>query len=267
MTHILKLLFSVILCVVALSFSEPSEAQEVEVVTEYLAPFQIRNEDGSLGGFATDIVNRLFDITNDSPNVNVLPWARAYRIALSRPNTLIYSIAKTSQRSNKFTWVGKVKSERFFVWGLRDNFTQPLGSIEDTKGYTLAISKSYNSAIYAENNGFRNIHYTTRDRQSIGMLFKKRVEIIISSEQVIKQVIMSHGYDFSKLIKLADVPALNNELSIAFSKGSEADLIRRFRLAYIYLDDSGELQRLREKWQVFDDQSLVLSAKVLRESE
>jgi polar amino acid transport system substrate-binding protein len=37
----------------------------------------------------------------------VLPWARAYRIAATRPNTLIYSIARTS-RENQFIWLGQI---------------------------------------------------------------------------------------------------------------------------------------------------------------
>ncbi len=247
------LLFSTALAIVAASFSASSTAKDIKVVTEYLAPFQIKNHDGSLGGFATEIVNRLFDITNETSDIRVLPWARAYRIGLSRPNTLIYSMAKTSARYDKFHWIGKVKSERFFVWGLRSKFSQPVNSIEQLKKYRVAVSKSYNSADYVKNNGYRNIHYTTRDQQSLGMLFKGRTDILVSSELVLKQLTMSAEFDFSQLIKLADVPELNNDLAIAYSQSSDIELVQRFRLAYKHLEDSGELQRLRDRWQVYDD--------------
>jgi len=237
-----------------------SHAKEVEVVTEYLPPFQIKNADGTLGGFSTDIVNRLFDITNDTARINVLPWTRAYSIALARPNTLVYSIVNTPQRRDQFHWVGKVKSERFFVWGLRENFAAPFTATQHAKDYSVAVTKQYHSANYVKNNGFADAYYTTRDSQSVGMVFKGRAEITLSSELVIKQISLSHGYDFSKLIKLADVTELNNDLSIAFSQGSDPDLVKRFQLAYQYLEQSGELQQLREKWQVFDDRPLTVPA-------
>jgi len=245
-----------LLVMLFLCTNSPAQATEVEVVTEYLAPFQIKKEDGTLGGFTTEIVNRIFDITNDTSRVNVLPWTRAYSIAVARPNTLIYSIANTPERRHKFHWVGKVKSERFFVWGLRARFKQPLNSVEQAKQYSLAVTKSYNSAHYARKNGFSDIYYTSRDRQSVGMLFKGRVDITLSSELVMKELALSNGYDFSALIKLADVPELNNDLSIAFSQGSDPKLVKRFRLAYDYLAKSGEIQQLRDKWHVFDDQPL-----------
>ena len=232
------------------------KAQDVLVVTEYLAPFQIKNEDGSLGGFATEIVERLFDITNDIPHYNVLPWVRAYRVALTKPNILVFSLAKTQERNDKFQWVGKVKAERFFIWGLRSQFSKRFDSVEQAKHYRVGTSKSYSSAIYLANNGFTNIYYTSQDRQTIGMLYKKRIEILVSSELVLQKLAEKHGHDFSQLIKLANVTELNNDLSIAFSQGSDTGLIKRFRLAYQYLEQSGELAALGKKWQVFDDPPL-----------
>jgi len=232
-------------------------AQEVMVVTEYLAPFQIKNSDGSLGGFATEIVDRLFDITNDEPTVHVLPWARAYKMALNERNTLVYSLARTSQRDKKFEWVGKVKAERFFVWGLRSKFAKPFDSLKQAKKFRVATSKSYNSAQFVEKNGFENIYYTTQDRQTIGMLFKGRVDILVSSELVLQKLAEKYGHDFSQLIKLANVVELNNELSIAFSHGSDPALVNRFRQAYLYLQNSGELDELRQSWRVYDDVPLT----------
>jgi len=120
----------------------------------------------------------------------------------------------------------------------------------------VATSKAYNSAQYVESNGFKHIYYTTQDRQSIGMLYKGRVDILIRSELVLQQLAEKYGHDFSKLIKLANVVELNNELSIAFSHGSDPALVNRFRQAYLYLQNSGELDQLRQTWRVYDDMPL-----------
>lgn len=237
------------------------QAKAVETVTEYYAPLQVKNDDGTLGGFATEIVNRLFDITNEDQKLNILPWARAYRIALQQPNTLIYSIAKTPARLELFDWVGKIKSERYFVWGLRARFNKPLESLEQAKTLRVAVPKSYQSATYLSENGFEQIYHTSQNRQAVGMLFKKRVDIIVSSEIVLRSLAQKYGYDFSKMIKLVNVSELNHDLNIAFSRGSDDALVKRFRLAYDYLEKSGELDELRDKWQVYDDRPLLVKRK------
>ena len=69
-----------------------AQSKEIKVVTELLEPYQIKKPDGSLGGFSTDVVDALFEITKDLAEIKIMPWARAYEIALSKPNILIYSI-------------------------------------------------------------------------------------------------------------------------------------------------------------------------------
>ena len=64
------------------------KADIVKVVTEYLPPFQIRMIDGSLSGYGTEVIAELFKITGDTPDVQVLPWARAYANARKKPNVL-----------------------------------------------------------------------------------------------------------------------------------------------------------------------------------
>ena len=50
------------LLLICLSFGHCSlsQAESVRVVTEYLAPYQIENSDGSLGGFMTEVVTEMF---------------------------------------------------------------------------------------------------------------------------------------------------------------------------------------------------------------
>jgi polar amino acid transport system substrate-binding protein len=98
--------------IIALLVSFDARAQEIDVVTELLEPYQIEKADGSLGGFSTEVVEALFKITKDQASIKIMPWARAYEVALNQPNTLIYSIAHTQMRDKKFHWIGALKKER-----------------------------------------------------------------------------------------------------------------------------------------------------------
>ncbi len=246
----MKILLSLLLALICIS--QVFAANKIEVVTEYLSPFQVRNHDGTLGGFSTAIVNRLFSMTGYVADIKVLPWARAYRIGLKKPNVLIYSIAHTQLRDKKFIWLGKVKYERFFIWGMREKFLDEFTSLEQAKNYRISVSKGYNSAIYLKDNNFNKINLTTRDEQNVGMLFKGRSEILLTSELVLASLVDKLQLDGDRLIKLFEVPELHHDLEIAFSLGSDPVLVASFQAAFRQLETSGELARLKKLWSIYD---------------
>lgn len=243
--------------VVAVSLSllsGDSRAEKIEVVTETLQPFQFITEKGALSGASVEIVDALFKITQDKYSTSLLPWARAYLIALNTPDVMIYSIARTADREHKFHWIGKIKTERFYFWRLNSNDTIPIRSLEQLKTLTVAASNSYNSAAFLEKNNFLYFYKLVKDSQSLGMLFKKRVDLILSTELVIQKNAERLNLDLSKIEKILEVTELNNELSIAFSLGTEPNTLIRFRSAYAQLVNSGELGRIRKKWAIEDDE-------------
>lgn len=246
MNTILKLTASIIM-----SASFFVQTQEINVVTEYLEPYQIINNDGSLGGFSTEVVNALFSITKDQANIQVMPWARAYEVGLNQPNTLIYSIARTKVRENKFKWIGALKKERLYFWGLKKHFTKTDYQVPELKNYKIAVSRHSNTAQYIIGQNFTNIYQLANERQNMDMLFKDRVDLILATQITIETRAKKLGYDFNELQKLNEVEALNNKLSIAFSLDTSPELIKKYQMAFQQLVDSGQLDKLKEKWQLY----------------
>jgi polar amino acid transport system substrate-binding protein len=227
------------------------QSKEIKVVTEFLEPYQIKNPDGSLGGFSTDVVNALFKITKDEANIEIMPWARAYEIALHQPNTLIYSIARTEIRDKKFHWIGALKEERLYFWGLKKHYTKSDYEVSALKNYKIAVSRNSNTAQYLIAQNFANIYQLANERQNMNMLFIDRVDLILATQITIETRAKSLGYDFNKLQKLNEVPALNNKLSIAFSMGTSPKLIKQYQAAFQQLINEGQLAKLKAKWKLY----------------
>jgi len=227
------------------------QSKEIKVVTEFLEPYQIKNPDGSLGGFSTDVVNALFKITKDEANIEIMPWARAYEIALHKPNTLIYSIARTEIRDKKFHWIGALKEERLYFWGLKKHYTKLDYEVSALKNYKIAVSRNSNTAQYLIAQNFANIYQLANERQNMNMLFIDRVDLILATQITIETRAKSLGYDFNKLQKLNEVPALNNKLSIAFSMGTSPKLIKQYQAAFQQLINEGQLAKLKAKWKLY----------------
>ncbi len=239
-------------CVILFS-SFNLQATTIDVVTEYLPPFQIKMPDDTLGGYATEVITELFKLTGDTANTQVLPWARAYEMAKNNKNTLIYSIAHTKAREAQFHWVGSLKFERFNFWGLKSKFKANHIPFPTLKLMSIASSNEYNSSQYLKKMGFINIYHVVRNELSVLMLEKERVDIILSNELVLKSLCKTLGFDFSKLQKLQEAIGLQNDLSIAFSLNTDPDIIKRYQAAYTQLLLSGRLDEIKREWLINDD--------------
>jgi len=226
------------------------EKYQVKVVTEYLEPYQIQNKDGSLGGFSTDVVNALFKQANSSANIHVMPWARSYEVSMTEKNVMIYSIAHTKKRDPLFQWVGKLKEERLFFWGLKTRFPLPINTLALLKGYKIAASRQSNVAEYLKENNFFNVYQLIKEDQNMLMLYKDRVDLIVATELTLRNRAEKLGLDFNQLIKIREVKELNNELSIAFNVNSDKAMVTHFQKAYIDIQKQGIIKDLKAKWGV-----------------
>ena len=230
--------------------AESNEKSSIKVVTEYIEPYQIKNADGSLGGFSTDVVNALFEKVGKQSEIYVMPWARAYEIAQREKEVMIFSIARSPRREPNFHWVGKLVTERLFFWGLKDVFPFQVDSVDLLRPYSIAASRHSNVAQYLHDHGFSKVRRLIREDQNMRMLFSKRIDLIVANEVSVRRRAENLGLDFNDLQKLIEVPELNNDLSVAFSLKTSPELVKEFQQAMTELEQEGVIEGFRQKWQI-----------------
>lgn len=87
-------------------------AQELMIISEENPPFNFI-KDGIFTGSSTEVVREIMRRLNLPGEIQVLPWARAYQLALSQPNVVLFSTARTTEREHLFHWVGPIYKVRF----------------------------------------------------------------------------------------------------------------------------------------------------------
>jgi polar amino acid transport system substrate-binding protein len=97
------------LLLLCISLSATVMAEEkLLVVTENSSWLSTIDKQGNVAGRNTQLVKDILTRAGLKADFQVLPWARAYRVAATRPNTLIYSIARTDTRESQFLWLGQI---------------------------------------------------------------------------------------------------------------------------------------------------------------
>jgi polar amino acid transport system substrate-binding protein len=218
------------------------------IVTEHLVPFQIQHQNGNLSGFSIDVVKALFQSITHEPKIQVMPWARAYKMAVNEPNTLIFSIARAQYREAMFHWIGCIIDENFFFWGLKNNYQNNHYNIEQLKHQKIAVSRYSNAEQYVLDNQFSNISRLIQEEQNIQMLFSNRVNLIVATDLTIKHRTKRLGLNYHALVKVHNATELNNQLCIALSLDSDPKWILRLQNAFLQLESNGTIDAIRQKW-------------------
>jgi polar amino acid transport system substrate-binding protein len=254
--------YILVLCfVLSIFVSSATQAQRIRVVTEYLEPYQVQTEDGQVGGFMTDIVQAMFGLTGDQYKIEVMPWARAYETAINEPNVLIYSIVHTGARSQLFEWVGEVPSDNIYLWGLKRKFPEVMYTFNSLRYYNTAVIRSSNVEQYLKRHNFEMLTPVSYEDQLLKLLVRERIDLIVGTEETIWKRVENEGVELVSLVKVAELKDLNINVSIAFNKSSDPELVNRYKAAFLKLKSSGVLRRIKKDWYV--KQHLKETTKVI----
>ena len=110
-----------------------SHAQNITLVTENYPPFQIKESGKPPQGFAIELVEAMKKYAGINEKIEVYPWARAYNMALIKPNTFIFSLARTKEREDLFKWIGDYFMATTAIYALKSRTDIVITSLEDAK--------------------------------------------------------------------------------------------------------------------------------------
>lgn len=153
MTHFRCYLFISLFLLLVLNTSgilADSSPSDLLILTEEYAPFNYL-EDGTLKGLSVDLLESAFhhmgsSITRDDFSLG--SWSEAYQTALTRNNTILFTMARIPEREDKFQWAGPIITDAKVLFGIPDENSSILHNditsyrivaISDDSGYQLAL--------------------------------------------------------------------------------------------------------------------------------
>ena len=244
--------------IILLSFPFSSYGQQIQLVTEDYAPFQIKEEGKPLRGFSIELVEAMKSKAGINSKIRVYPWARAYIMAQRDPNTFIFTIGKTKEREQLFQWVGEFYRVIDALWAL--NFRQDvvINVLEDAKKYITAVPRRDAAALRLENLGFlkkNHLHYVTRQSQCIQLLHRGRAGLNSNTDIGFFTEVEKLGFlptDFRVVFIHGEVP-----MGMAASKGTPKHVVEKMRKALHKVKSDGTHAKLIKKWFPYHKQNKI----------
>ena len=217
------------------AFQSMIHAQQIEIYTESLPPFQIVKA-SEVSGQATSKVKQLLDSLDLRYNIQVVPWARAYNIVKSTPNTLIYSMNRSPEREDAFHWITVVAEIGNSFISLRSNPFE-ISQLEDAKNYVVAVVRDGYAYDFLLENGFivdKNMYVVATLEQQMSLLINKKVDFLFTDIQSVKHKLELQQLDPEMVVQKYTQPAWTRDLYLAANIDTNPQLLQQLSAAYVH---------------------------------
>ena len=114
-----------------------AELPEITAYTDERPPYSFSAQ-GQVKGIAADLLTGACQDAGLLCRIQVVPWARGYAMALSRPNTLVFAAVRRPDREALFQWIGPIMPRSIWVW-VRNDALQRTGGSTQLKDYRFGI--------------------------------------------------------------------------------------------------------------------------------
>ncbi|MFF7708957.1 transporter substrate-binding domain-containing protein [Pseudomonas sp. NPDC007930] len=231
----------------------PAAAQNapIQVVTEELPPYNM-TENGQVTGMCTELVRAVLKEAGLDGQVQVMPWARAYDMALHVDNVLIYSMSRTPDREKLFQWVGPLLPVRWYLYTLASHPLN-LTTLEDAQALQVATVNQDSGEQFLQSHGFeigRNLQSSSRYALDYEKLKSGHVDLWISDELNAYYIVRQAGDEPGRVLMPAlALPQLGQDtFSIAMSRGTAPQTVEQLRKALARLHQNGTYDAILKKW-------------------
>ena len=178
---------------------DPVAAQEVEAYAEEFPPYNYLR-DGEPAGIATDLLTRACAAAGVICHIHIVPWARAYRMALTQKNSLVFSTARNAERENAFLWVGPIVPRSAFLYTLSTTpFT--LDRLQGKDGFVVGTVYNDVTIIDLRQLGVPDsaLEYSRTLDDALRKMMGGRVAGVIDTEISVKWFLKTNGYAQSQV--------------------------------------------------------------------
>lgn len=247
-----SLVCRLLLALLACCASQASAAEPLRVVTEELPPYNM-TRDGRLTGMSTEVVQAVLRHLDLQAQIQSMPWARAYDIALNDENVLIYSIARTAEREALFKWVGEIAPMHWYLYA-RPGSGIRLSSLDDARRYQIATVMQDAGEQYLRGKGFeigQNLQSNNKYSYNYEKFKLGRVDLWISIELNALYLIRQAGEKPEEMVvPVLSLPDLGEGggLNMAFSRQTPDELVERFRRGLDSIHRDGTYAAIARKW-------------------
>ncbi|PHV11933.1 substrate-binding periplasmic protein [Chitinimonas sp. BJB300] len=182
-----------ILCMLfaAVAVQAKETVDELLLAAEEAPPYSMM-VNGKIVGIRVDKINKLMSLAKLPYTMEIMPWARAYKMALEKSNVCVFSTLRTAEREPKFKWVGPLAIFTSVLYGLADANIH-LNTLEDARPFRIGTHNADARDTSLRAKGFI-VDTAMTDEVNPRKLLAKRIDLWVSSQLEAEAQINANGW-------------------------------------------------------------------------
>jgi polar amino acid transport system substrate-binding protein len=232
---------------ISLLIVNPLQAQPLRIVTEHFPPYNFE-VDSQAQGFSSEVVQAVLQQSGLDADIEFYPWARAYELAQTDKNILIYSIARIPERENLFQWVGTIAPYTTSLYKLKANQEIEVNTLEQAKQYEIGLSLNDVIVTYLQRHQFSALKILSTGMLNIRLLANDRIDLIAYDEASFSYALQEEGLDSALFERVYRLDEISDQLYMAFSKDSDKALVKVFTDALQVIKTNGTYETIKNKY-------------------
>lgn len=213
----------------------------IHITTEDWAPFSYVSPSGEVLGESTAKVRAAFRLAGINHKITSYPWARAYHLALTRPNTAVYTIKRTPQREALFQWICPLQQpEMHYFFRRKQRHDIVINSVESAKKYRTGVTRNGFDQQYLVNHGFiKNTHFDVSINDSISLkkVLNGRLDLVMGTkEAIVLSLEKIGGSEQDVAVAWLVAPSVQHANCLAFGLKTEKSIVDQLRQALILVN-------------------------------
>lgn len=223
--------------------SEPLPA--LQVLTEEYPPLSF-TRNGEVRGLAVEVVAEIQRRAGSRAPVQVLPWARAYAMALSQPNVALFSTARTPEREKLFQWVGPLFVGKTSLYALRGSGLKLTSLAEAAAVDAVIVPREDYKEKLLRGAGLTNLLLANNHEQMVRMLLTGRARLMAANNLTLPALLEGIGAGAQELELVHTFH--QSEAYVAFSLGTPEDTVRSWQVTLDSMKRDGSFARIYTRW-------------------
>ncbi|WP_022663016.1 substrate-binding periplasmic protein [Paucidesulfovibrio longus] len=142
----------------------------------------VRDAKGAPSGFLVELMREMLRRAHVAGKVEVVPWKRAYQVALEKPNVLLFPTSFLRDREDRFHWLAPIFKVRWVLFKKRGS---PLAieSLDDARRVErIAVYRGDARHQFLARQGFANLEVVSNPCLGRNMLVSGRVDLLVGSD-------------------------------------------------------------------------------------
>lgn len=218
---------------------------ELTILTENLPPLNYV-DNGVLVGPSVEIVREIQRRVGSEEQIQVYPWARAYKMALEDENVILFGMTYTKVRHDKFKWVGPLATKRDILVAKKGSGIK-IRDLEDAKKVKrIGTLRDDTRGRLLQRQGFTNLEPVSDEQLNAKKLALGRIDLWAYKIPGLRTVCDLAGVDhtaFEEVYHLREI-----DLMIAFSKKTPDSIVQKWKTAFDEMVADGTIKKIQKKW-------------------